>query len=185
MIDHCSADNVCWWLVFLSAWMIIGMIGSFLFILIQLVLIVDFAHAWNEKWVGKYEDTQSKAWLAGMSAFCRIVSIPRYEVINRCFAVPETCILILSTQLFLPAEIQTISIPLRYPWALRYARRGYSNAQFHTSVCIYVTTLQCCGGWFVLFKHLCYVYYAPVGEGHYKLPSVVSCLSICLWHAST
>ena len=47
--------------------MVIGMIGSFLFILIQLVLIVDFAHAWNEKWVGKYEDTQSKAWLAGMS----------------------------------------------------------------------------------------------------------------------
>jgi len=71
------------------------------------------------------------------------------------------------------------------PAALRYARRGYSKAQFHTSVCIYVTTLHCCGGWFVLFKHLCYVYYAPVGEGHCKLPSVVSCLSICLWHAST
>jgi len=44
------------------------MIGSFLFLLIQLVLIVDFAHAWNEKWVGKYEDTQSKSWLAGTSA---------------------------------------------------------------------------------------------------------------------
>jgi len=53
----------------IAAWMVIGMIGSFLFILIQLVLIVDFAHAWNEKWVGKYEDTQSKAWLAGMSPF--------------------------------------------------------------------------------------------------------------------
>jgi len=51
---------------FVPAWMVIGMIGSFLFLLIQLVLIVDFAHAWNEKWVGKYEDTQSKAWMAGM-----------------------------------------------------------------------------------------------------------------------
>jgi len=54
---------------YVTAWMIIGMIGSFLFILIQLVLIVDFAHAWNEKWIGKYEDTQSKAWLAGMLTY--------------------------------------------------------------------------------------------------------------------
>lgn len=54
---------------FTLAWMVIGMIGSFLFILIQLVLIVDFAHAWNEKWVGKYEDTASKAWLAGLFGF--------------------------------------------------------------------------------------------------------------------
>ena len=53
---------------YVTAWMVIGMIGSFLFILIQLVLIVDFAHAWNEKWVGKYEDTQSKVWLAGTSS---------------------------------------------------------------------------------------------------------------------
>ena len=58
---------VCVYII--SAWMVIGMIGAFLFILIQLVLIVDFAHAWNEKWIGKYEDTQSKAWLAGKAAF--------------------------------------------------------------------------------------------------------------------
>ena len=46
-------------------WMIIGMIGSFLFILIQLVLIVDFAHAWNEKWVGNYEEADNKWWYVG------------------------------------------------------------------------------------------------------------------------
>ena len=45
------------------------MIGSFLFILIQLVLIVDFAHAWNEKWVGNYEDTENKWWYIGKKMF--------------------------------------------------------------------------------------------------------------------
>lgn len=54
---------------FTTAWMVIGMIGGFLFILIQLVLLVDFAHSWNERWVGKYEETQSKVWFAGLLGF--------------------------------------------------------------------------------------------------------------------
>ncbi|EEB13437.1 serine incorporator, putative [Pediculus humanus corporis] len=47
---------------FASVWMVFGMIGGFLFILIQLILIVDFAHSWAERWVGKYEETESKFW---------------------------------------------------------------------------------------------------------------------------
>lgn len=54
---------------FATAWMVIGMIGAFIFILIQLVLIVDFAHAWNEKWVGNYEESQSKMWYCGLLFF--------------------------------------------------------------------------------------------------------------------
>lgn len=34
-------------------WMWIGLIGGLLFILIQLTLIVDFAHNWADAWVGK------------------------------------------------------------------------------------------------------------------------------------
>jgi hypothetical protein len=34
------------------AWMYFGMIGGFLFIIIQLVLIVDFAHSWADLWIG-------------------------------------------------------------------------------------------------------------------------------------
>ena len=49
--------------------MVIGMIGAFLFLLIQLILIVDFAHAWNEKWLENYEESQSKGWFAGKSTF--------------------------------------------------------------------------------------------------------------------
>ena len=37
---HLSAD----------VWMYFGFIGAFLFILIQLVLIIDFAHSWAEIW---------------------------------------------------------------------------------------------------------------------------------------
>jgi hypothetical protein len=45
-----------------TTWMYFGMIGGFLFIIIQLILIVDFAHSWAERWVGNYEETESKAW---------------------------------------------------------------------------------------------------------------------------
>jgi len=47
-----------------EVWMYFGMIGGFLFILIQLVLIIDFAHSWAEAWVGNYEENENKGWLA-------------------------------------------------------------------------------------------------------------------------
>lgn len=34
-------------------WMWVGLIGGIVFILVQLVLLVDFAHSWAETWVGK------------------------------------------------------------------------------------------------------------------------------------
>ncbi|XP_037078986.1 serine incorporator 3-like isoform X2 [Pollicipes pollicipes] len=49
------AGSLVWWMYF-------GMIGGFLFILIQLVLIIDFAHGWAENWVSRYEETGAKAW---------------------------------------------------------------------------------------------------------------------------
>jgi hypothetical protein len=45
---------------FAPALMVIGSICGFLFILIQLILLIDFAHSWNEKWVGKGEDGSKK-----------------------------------------------------------------------------------------------------------------------------
>ena len=43
-----------------EAWMYFGMVGGFLFILIQLILIIDFAHSWAEVWVGNFEETDNK-----------------------------------------------------------------------------------------------------------------------------
>ena len=49
----------------ITVWMYFGMVGAFTFILIQLVLIIDFAHSWNESWVGRMEEGESKGWYYG------------------------------------------------------------------------------------------------------------------------
>ncbi|XP_059836540.1 serine incorporator 1-like [Hypanus sabinus] len=51
---------------FTKALFVIGTCGAFCFILIQLVLLIDFAHSWNESWVGKMEDGNSKCWYAAL-----------------------------------------------------------------------------------------------------------------------
>lgn len=52
-----------------GTWMMwAGMIGGSIFILIQLVLIIDFAHNWADIWVGNYEETQSKGWFTALMA---------------------------------------------------------------------------------------------------------------------
>jgi len=56
----------------------IALIGSGIFILIQLILLVDFAHSWTENWVGKFEETGSKVWaglLVAATIFLYVVSI--------------------------------------------------------------------------------------------------------------
>jgi hypothetical protein len=77
-----------------QAWMIIGMIGGFIFLLIQLVLIVDFAHGWNESWLDKYEESQSKCWFGGLLFFtiffylCSLTMIVLYYIF---YAADASC----------------------------------------------------------------------------------------------
>ncbi|XP_037106795.1 serine incorporator 1 isoform X1 [Syngnathus acus] len=48
------------------AWFIVGSGGGFFFIVIQVVLLVDFAHSWNESWMDKMEKSNSKVWYAAL-----------------------------------------------------------------------------------------------------------------------
>ena len=52
-----------------TAWF--AVVGAALFLLIQLLLLIDFAHSWAESWVSKYEeDTENNAvWYWGL-LFC-------------------------------------------------------------------------------------------------------------------
>eukprot|EP01094_Clydonella_sp_ATCC50884_P005194 TRINITY_DN1415_c0_g1_i1.p1 TRINITY_DN1415_c0_g1~~TRINITY_DN1415_c0_g1_i1.p1 ORF type:complete len:443 (+),score=127.09 TRINITY_DN1415_c0_g1_i1:52-1329(+) len=54
------------------AW--IAVFGAGLFLLIQLVLLIDFAHTWSETWIGKWEEDEeaNAAWYYGLVA-CSII----------------------------------------------------------------------------------------------------------------
>ncbi|CAB1333708.1 unnamed protein product [Coregonus sp. 'balchen'] len=54
---------------FHTVWFYFGVVGSFIFIVIQLILLIDFAHSWNKLWVGNAEEGNSKCWFAGLLSF--------------------------------------------------------------------------------------------------------------------
>ncbi|XP_067666995.1 serine incorporator 3-like [Haliotis asinina] len=77
-----------------QAWMVIGMIGAFIFILIQLILLVDFAHGWAESWVGKWEETGSRCYYIGLLFFTGLfycVAIALVAVFFVFYASDESC----------------------------------------------------------------------------------------------
>ncbi|XP_074073969.1 serine incorporator 2 isoform X2 [Macrotis lagotis] len=54
---------------FTNVWFYFGVVGSFFFILIQLILLVDFAHSWNQSWLWKAEERDSRCWYAALFFF--------------------------------------------------------------------------------------------------------------------
>ncbi|XP_041665171.1 serine incorporator 2 [Cheilinus undulatus] len=52
--------------IFTTVWYYFGVVGSFIFILIQLILLVDFAHSWNQSWLEKAEEGNSKCWFGAL-----------------------------------------------------------------------------------------------------------------------
>lgn len=53
---------------FAYPWMIIAYIFAFIFIIIQLLLLVDFAHTWNETWLDNAEN-KDRSWMCGIVFF--------------------------------------------------------------------------------------------------------------------
>ncbi|XP_018013464.1 serine incorporator 1 isoform X2 [Hyalella azteca] len=49
-----------------TVWMYFGLVGGFMFIIIQLVLIIDFAHSWAESWLEKLEESDGKGWYCAL-----------------------------------------------------------------------------------------------------------------------
>ncbi|XP_036087054.1 serine incorporator 2 isoform X2 [Rousettus aegyptiacus] len=79
---------------FANIWFYFGVVGSFLFILIQLVLLIDFAHSWNQRWLGKAEECDSRAWYAGLFFFTLLfysLSIAAVTLLFIYYTQPSAC----------------------------------------------------------------------------------------------
>lgn len=79
---------------FSGTWMVFGIIGGFLFIMIQLILIVDFAHSWAESWVEKLEETESRWYYCGLLFFTLLsylVSLTAVILLFSYYTSGESC----------------------------------------------------------------------------------------------
>ncbi|XP_076645893.1 serine incorporator TMS1 isoform X1 [Halictus rubicundus] len=124
-------------------WMYFGMIGGFLFIIIQLILIVDFAHSWADEWVGNYNETESKGWYAallGATFFFYAASITGIVLLYVYFTHADSCALnkfFISFNLILCAITSVIStLPVVQE---HHPRSGLLQSSIVTLYVVYLT----------------------------------------------
>ncbi|XP_077990097.1 serine incorporator 1-like isoform X2 [Glandiceps talaboti] len=128
---------------FEEAWMIIGLIGAFIFIIIQLVLLIDFAHTWNESWVEKMEDGNSKGWYFALLFFTIIfylISITGIVLFYIYYTEPHACTLnkfFISFNMILCIIISVVSILPKIQEA--QPRSGLLQASVITLYVVYLT----------------------------------------------
>ncbi|KFV08264.1 Serine incorporator 2, partial [Tauraco erythrolophus] len=101
---------------FTSVWFYFGVIGSFLFILIQLILLIDFAHSWNQLWLRNAEESQAKGWYAALCVVTFIfyaASIAAVVLLYVYYTKPEGCTegkVLISINLILCLIVSAVSI---------------------------------------------------------------------------
>ncbi|XP_067867631.1 serine incorporator 1-like isoform X2 [Heterodontus francisci] len=79
---------------FTTVWFYFGVVGAFCFILIQLILLIDFAHSWSQSWVQNMEEGNAKCWFAALLFFTAlnyILSIAAVVVLYLFYTKPDDC----------------------------------------------------------------------------------------------
>lgn len=79
---------------FFTAWAYITLILGILFLLIQTFILVAFAWAWAEKWIGYYDERQDPCWriaLIGTTFFAYSISIAGIVVLWVFFGTGDGC----------------------------------------------------------------------------------------------
>lgn len=79
---------------FTSVWFYFGVVGSFLFILIQLVLLIDLAHSWSQRWLHNADEGNAKGWYAALCTVTFVfyaASIAAIALLYVYYTKPEGC----------------------------------------------------------------------------------------------
>ncbi|XP_071433003.1 serine incorporator 2 [Pithys albifrons albifrons] len=128
---------------FTSVWFYFGVVGSFLFILIQLVLLIDFAHSWSQRWLRNASESSAKGWYA---ALCTVTftfyaaSIAAIALLYVYYTKPQGCTegkALISINLILCFIISVVSILPKIQEAQPHS--GLLQASLITLYTIYVT----------------------------------------------
>ncbi|NXC91263.1 SERC2 protein, partial [Cercotrichas coryphoeus] len=128
---------------FTSVWFYFGVVGSFLFILIQLVLLIDFAHSWSQRWLRSADEGSAKGWYAALCAVTFIfyaASIAAVVLLYVYYTKPEGCTegkAFISINLILCLIVSVVSILPKIQEAQPHS--GLLQASLITLYTIYVT----------------------------------------------
>ncbi|KFO91527.1 Serine incorporator 2, partial [Buceros rhinoceros silvestris] len=128
---------------FTSVWFYFGVVGSFLFILIQLVLLIDFAHSWSQVWLRNAGESNAKGWYAALCVVTFVfytASIAAIVLLYVYYTKPEGCTegkVLISINLILCLIISVVSILPKIQDAQPHS--GLLQASLITLYTIYVT----------------------------------------------
>ncbi|XP_061093825.1 serine incorporator 1 [Conger conger] len=101
---------------FHTVWFYFGVVGSFIFIVIQLILLIDFAHSWNQAWVQNAEEGNGRCWFAGLLTFTVLhyaLAFTAVVLFYLYYTQPDNCTehkVFISVNLILTIIISIISI---------------------------------------------------------------------------
>ncbi|NXW74581.1 SERC2 protein, partial [Hirundo rustica] len=128
---------------FTSVWFYFGVVGSFLFILIQLVLLIDFAHSWSQRWLHNADEGNAKGWYAALCTITFIfyaASVAAVALLYVYYTEPEGCTegkAFISINLILCLIVSVVSILPKIQEAQPHS--GLLQASLITLYTIYVT----------------------------------------------
>ncbi|XP_051629902.1 serine incorporator 2 [Manacus candei] len=128
---------------FTSVWFYFGVVGSFLFILIQLVLLIDFAHSWSQRWLREASESNAKGWYAALCTVTFVfyaASIAAVALLYVYYTKPQGCTegkALISINLLLCLVVSVVSILPKIQEAQPHS--GLLQASLITLYTIYVT----------------------------------------------
>lgn len=130
---------------FTQVWMYIALMGAAIFIVLQMMMLVDFAHSWTDNWRSKVEDNANSCWFVAM-VLCAMIIYTIFAagaiLLYIHFTGPDGCTtnkVFISVNVVLCLASSLISV---MPYVEKYtgdARAGLLQASFISVYVLYLT----------------------------------------------
>ncbi|XP_064391329.1 serine incorporator 2-like isoform X2 [Halichondria panicea] len=121
----------------------IGLFASIIFIVVQVVILVDFAHSWAENWIERAEENDNKAWYILMLVFSVIFYIGSAVAIILLYVFFTELASCTWNKVFISGTLVfsvIVSIVAILPWVQKVQpKSGLLQASVVTAYCTYLT----------------------------------------------